>query len=92
MYVLENFFPQLIASGAGGMSLPTSQSGFNFPAINGSAASGNGGGGHHAHAHPYSQVVNGADSLWISSATKAPRIEVHQNPAFLEDDEGIAES
>ncbi|KAH7716570.1 Protein-tyrosine phosphatase [Aphelenchoides avenae] len=92
MYVLENFFPQLIASGAGGMSLPTSQSGFNFPAVNGSAASGNGGGGHHAHAHPYSQVVNGADSLWISSATKAPRIEVHQNPAFLEDDEGIAES
>jgi hypothetical protein len=36
--------------------------------------------------------------LWSSSHStpsglqKAPRIEVHQNPAFMEDDEGIVES
>uniref|UniRef100_A0A1I7YDQ8 Tyrosine-protein phosphatase domain-containing protein n=1 Tax=Steinernema glaseri TaxID=37863 RepID=A0A1I7YDQ8_9BILA len=28
----------------------------------------------------------------FGTAPQAPRIEVHQNPAFIEDDEGIAES
>lgn len=75
---MENVYPQLINKNS---LLPT-----GFGTANGTLPN-----------ISYSQLVNGADSMWINQSTlaasgTAPRIEVHQNPAFLEDDEGIAES
>jgi hypothetical protein len=94
LYVLDNFFPHLISQNSNKLLEPSYDgSGQQFFSSKGPLSPLN-------TPSSYSRFVNGADTLWISSnhnahlaSNKNGRLEVHQNPAFLlEDDEGIAES
>ncbi|KAI1720266.1 protein-tyrosine phosphatase domain-containing protein [Ditylenchus destructor] len=90
-YVLENFFPHLV-------HLHTKHSNNNVPSPAISSLVQQAAGFTPAQrnsnvffAHMVGSNENGLNGAW-KSAQSPPNIEVHQNPAFIEDDEGIAES